>query len=203
MSLNSSSSSCLYTILFGQNPSSFWNSVTESLLSARFPEPPWLLLPPKQGSTSCRFINVEGNTEETTSDVRTDLPSLKTPFSITRTVYANPYVTFLVSFNGAWQRQSMQHAGGQWKYFVTKAVLTGEPVGKCGVYRRKDLTNCKGNSIYFTNDCWHGQPDGSWGHDVGIYSLEDGSVSPILEFEVSGNAQQQPCWIVPPADFCN
>ncbi|GLT95971.1 hypothetical protein SLE2022_136220 [Rubroshorea leprosula] len=130
------------------------------------PHAPLLLLLPKQGSTSCRFINVEGNTEETTlgmfhefhcigssfgwlifldgktfspflfnpfTDVRTDLPSLKTPFSITRTVYANPYVTFLVSFNGAWQRQSMQHARGQWKYFVTKAVLTGEPVGQYGV----------------------------------------------------------------------
>ncbi|GLT63134.1 hypothetical protein SLA2020_357190 [Shorea laevis] len=140
--------------------SSFWNSVTESPLYARFPKAPWLLLPPKQGSTSCRFINAEGNREETTSgmfhefhcigssfgwliflggktfspflfnpltNVRIDLPSLKTPFGITRTVYANPYVPFLVSINGAWQRQSMQHARGQWKSFVTKLSLLANP----------------------------------------------------------------------------
>ncbi|GLT42093.1 hypothetical protein SLA2020_161130 [Shorea laevis] len=62
----------------------------------------------------------------------------------------------------------------------------------------KDLPTCKRNSIYFTDDYWIRMlfKEWSYGHDNGIYSLEDGSCSPIYGFE-SENVHPLPCWIVP------
>ncbi|GLT42104.1 hypothetical protein SLA2020_161240 [Shorea laevis] len=52
----------------------------------------------------------------------------------------------------------------------------------------KDLQTCKGNSIDFTGNYWL---DVLWyGDDTGIYSLEDGNLWSVFEFEPS-------CWIVP------
>ncbi|KAL3828316.1 hypothetical protein ACJIZ3_017118 [Penstemon smallii] len=54
----------------------------------------------------------------------------------------------------------------------------------------------KGNSIYFTDDYWDRMDeDYSYGgHDMGIFSLEDGTIEPLLDSNQQ-RFEPTPFWI--------
>ncbi|XP_027165925.1 uncharacterized protein LOC113765880 [Coffea eugenioides] len=67
----------------------------------------------------------------------------------------------------------------------------------------RDYQELKGNSIYFTDDYWDRMFEDYLygGHDIGVFSLEDKSISPIYECDFVQRFYPTPFWIMP--NNCN
>ncbi|GKU89857.1 hypothetical protein SLEP1_g3938 [Rubroshorea leprosula] len=197
--------------------SSFWNSYTQFLLSARFPKAPWLMLPPNRPPTSCRFLNVQDNIEETTSEVfleshcigssqgwlifldhSTFSPFLFNPFTNVRihlpsltTFYGDEELDFLRRVRYFALRNG---AKDPIKHYVQKAILTAEPVGEYSVVMICDFCTA---IIFYKNgeSCWTELNQRHSYKDViccqnEIYALDSNNAIHIMSLAAEGRLRE-------------